>query len=371
MSAQALIDAKAYPPTHDYRVDGLIPRGPLAERVDALESVAPHFFAGRSFLDVGCSKGYFALRAATSSDHVTGIDPDAGAVDAARASADLVGASNVLFECATFGTFGDTMRRSRVFIGNAHHYLYRAARGWEWVAKIARLMEPEGLVLIEGPDDDCPDLGCLSDHLRPGFTRNAYVLAMSAAFTLIGEGETTAYTPGRRIRLWQRNGTNEHRAYLRRAVGMITPAERILEVCCRDDRVVITREGLPGCEVVGVDRNARRVAMAGGPGIVADVLADELPARDVTFSSGIAHHVEDHAALMAALCRGTRSRVVLAGPRAGLVPLPYGDHVGHLDPTELALHARRHGFALVSDRIVGGGGPGDTSCLLVFERRAA
>lgn len=187
---QRLVDALAYPPTMQYQVDGLVPIGPLSERVRHIDVLCPTLFNGDRFLDVGASKGYFSLRAVQGLADVVAIEPgeEAGRI-----------LDVVLDEGVYHGGFTDypgVMRFDRAFMGNVYHHITKQIDGYAWTAKLAALMDDGGLVVIEGPSDGCPDM--------PGYPAERLFAAMDPCFVPVASGPTTGYTPGRRIWVFRR-----------------------------------------------------------------------------------------------------------------------------------------------------------------------
>ncbi len=225
---QARIDAQAYPPTHTYQLDGLTPSGVLVERVARIDQTAgPDFWdpnvTGARFLDIGCSKGFFSLRAHREGFNVTGIDPDPEAVEICRNAAEVTGGRRRLtFHATTFRDMpiADYPRGTwdRIFVGNVHHYLYRDAGGWEWLAKLATMCHPGTLVVVEGPIGvECTDARrALPESLHANFTRDDWEMELGRFFTIRNVGLSPSYTPDRRIWLLQRNSDEIERRVLYR-----------------------------------------------------------------------------------------------------------------------------------------------------------
>ena len=67
---QSMIDSLSYPPTHEYSVKDLKPKGELKIRLAQMKTVSPNFFEGDNFLDIGCNKGFFSLLASQNFLHV-------------------------------------------------------------------------------------------------------------------------------------------------------------------------------------------------------------------------------------------------------------------------------------------------------------
>ena len=188
-AAQKLIDAKAYPPTHNYDVATLTPYHPLDERLDVLNDIYYGMFATDRFLDVGCSKGFFSLLAAKKSNMVVAIDPDQKSLDCWAGICPL----NVTQQCIGFkearGEF------DMIWIGNGHHYLYREDKNWiEHLAELATFC-----VVIEGPTGlKCPemrDFGAFQHEIE-------FLKAMDEHFTLNKRKPSPNYTPGRAVWLF-------------------------------------------------------------------------------------------------------------------------------------------------------------------------
>jgi len=193
---QKIINALAYPPTHTYVLPGTA-TGVLKERVEAFHKIAPWFWRGGDhlFLDVGCNKGFFSLQAADSFAGVVGIDPVAGYVDLCR---ELL--PDETFIHAGFRDYVPRHQFGRVLIGNGHHYLFREARGWAWIKKLAVITAPQGLVLVEGirnADD-------VEGTKFPGLSEVDFLAAMAPYFELKADGPSVDYTPDRKIWLFER-----------------------------------------------------------------------------------------------------------------------------------------------------------------------
>ena len=117
--------ADSYPHNHDYRVKGeeLKPRWKLKRRWKRMERLWPEGFG--SFLDIGCSKGFFVLEAARRGADALGIDiheEDLSACEAVRDHLELKSArfeEKTLDELAAEGASFDL-----VHLVNTYHYLY-------------------------------------------------------------------------------------------------------------------------------------------------------------------------------------------------------------------------------------------------------
>lgn len=209
-SIQERIDELAYPPTHTYKVEGLEPTGILKQRVEILKRVgnaAVFFKKGLRFLDIGCNKGWFSISKLNAPyKYVVGIDYNEEYVEVCK---DVQAFANrhrgLHFFNITFRDFIPSYKFDRVMIGNAHHYLYRDANGWDWIPKLAAVMTNGGLVLIEGPKDmSCDDMdGFFPPELEIEFT-NLPAHMEKYGFRLIKSEPAVAYTPGRYVWLFKK-----------------------------------------------------------------------------------------------------------------------------------------------------------------------
>ncbi len=155
--AQRAIDAAKYPPTHNYDVSTLTPVGPLREREERILELFPGFYEGLRFLDVGCSKGYFTLKAAERNSQVVAMDP------AANMACDiwpyLPTPPNVRWLSCNFADLrmaGLPRKDAQVvgafdvvWLGNCFHYIHRDAGGYAWINRLLSLAVDH--VIIEGP----------------------------------------------------------------------------------------------------------------------------------------------------------------------------------------------------------------------------
>lgn len=188
-AAQALIDAKVYPPTHRYDVGTLTPQYPLNERVRIILGLCPAFFRAKRFLDVGCSKGFFSLNAALHAETVFAIDPDREALESWKE----ICPRNVIQFAGGFKDFGSHEAPfDMIWAGNGHHYLYRENPGYvDQLAKLAC-----GTVVIEGPTGpECPEMR----NFGPYQHEADFLADMARHFDLTGRAKSPSYTPGRAV----------------------------------------------------------------------------------------------------------------------------------------------------------------------------
>jgi SAM-dependent methyltransferase len=117
--------ADSYPHNHDYRVQGrtLLPCRKLERRWRRIRQLWPSSFD--SFLDVGCSKGFFVLEAARLGADALGIDiheQDLAACSAVRDHLELSGAR---FEHKTLEQLSsEPLSFDLVHVVNTYHYLF-------------------------------------------------------------------------------------------------------------------------------------------------------------------------------------------------------------------------------------------------------
>jgi len=196
MILQKIVD-ESYPPTHQYNVETLEPKGVTAERLRIIEENFPGFFSGRALLDVGCNMGFFSLRHANKFRQIVAIDPDEKAVSVCREVARLHSIGNVSFLNESFREFASDSEFDKIFLGNVHHHLFREINGHEWIDKLAALSS--SLVLMEGPyNTACEDI----KNFPPSF--NSFPEKMNQHFVLRRIIPSVSYTPGRYFMLWEK-----------------------------------------------------------------------------------------------------------------------------------------------------------------------
>ena len=196
--SQFLVDSLPYPSTHEYKLNGLKPVGTLKIRLAILNEVAPKFFSGHNFLDIGCNKGFFSLLAAESFDRVQSIDTDERFIKLCR----FLKQPNMDIFHTSFRDFAPQLEFDKIFIGNVHHYIFKECRGWEWISKLAAISRGE--VLIEGPVDmNCKDMiSVIPEDLQLKFTFEKFMQVMESFFSL--EQKVPSVSPGRWAMLFRR-----------------------------------------------------------------------------------------------------------------------------------------------------------------------
>src|SRR6185369_16138348 len=249
MSSPDLCRAPDYPPTHTYDSNTLEPTGVLAERAAIIDRLAPELFKGDRFLDIGCNRGWFALKAAAGCRHVMGIDPIEAYTEIARSKAP----DNCCLLTTTFGEHEFLIPTyDRIFIGNGPHYLFTEAKGWGYVEKLAAISSD--LLVTEGPVGmDCADMAaCIPQHLQSRFNRQELLEHMNKHWVMVGHADSPAYTPNRHVIKWKRIDDLLHcsmaryadylRIVYRKMGAWIDPENTVAEICIRHDRGVISRE---------------------------------------------------------------------------------------------------------------------------------
>lgn len=231
---QRRIDELAYPPTHEYDLETLTPRGVLAQRMAIIDRIAPDFLRTPGvLLDVGANKGFMSLLARRQGFTVDAIEPDA------RYAALL----RDLGLCVSDRTFRDFVpplyRYDRAFVGNVGHYCYRES-GFAWIWKLAAMMKPGGLVLLEGPvDRRCADLrACMSEARWMAYTEDALRRAIELDFTLVTTAPAVAYTPDREVWLLRRRRTGLDLPPVPGVPGATVPVTTIFTNRLRGSRVI-------------------------------------------------------------------------------------------------------------------------------------
>jgi len=213
MTLQSKLDELTYPPTHTYILDPLEPTGLLAIRIGHLKNIAPTFFEGDSLLDIGSSKGFYSLWAATHGfKTVVAVEPLEEYANLLRE----VLPSQAIVKQEKFGTFCKSNQPllpsfDRILITNSPHYLFGEYGGWGWWKDVAALCRDGAQVVYEGPVD-MRDKECFVPTLEPetesqfntGFALNA---PMAAGFELCAAIDSPRPTSDRCMMLFVRRGS--------------------------------------------------------------------------------------------------------------------------------------------------------------------
>jgi len=195
---QADIDSLDYPPTHQYFLEPLEPKGTLKMRFEQFKILMPGFFSVDKFLDIGCNKGFFSLLACKNSNLVHSFDFSNEFVRLC----DKLKQKNMIVEKTTFRDFYADKQYDSILLGNVHHYLFKECEGWEWIYKLAAISK--GYVLIEGPVDMTCELmyDAIPEKLQKNFTFEKFMSMMSKFFTL--EIKTKSVIKDRYVMLFKR-----------------------------------------------------------------------------------------------------------------------------------------------------------------------
>jgi len=187
---QKKLEEMKYPPTQVYNIKNLVPDDFLKKRISIINKIAPEFFEGNSFLDIGMNKGFFTFHASNPTNHCTGIEPELKYFELCKEIKNHLGSNNVLLQNCSFQHFCPSRLYDRAFIGNVMHYLYRGRlaekkNGWTWVNKLAASMSSGGILIIESPLDgkENPDIKYLADD--PEYTRESFIKVFSQFFDVL------------------------------------------------------------------------------------------------------------------------------------------------------------------------------------------
>jgi len=206
MDLQKQLDMLKYPPTMQYKLDGLIPISTLQKRVRIIDETFPEFFELNStcrFLDIGCNKGFFSLLGDRQFGETVAIDNRKEYIDFCK----QVPVKNATFIHTGFQNYITHEQFDRIFIGNAHHYLYSETYGtWDWVSKLAAYCSSGGLVLIEGPTGvECLDVQRgIQERFLEDYTWEKFLAAMEKHFDLVKKVPATTDEPDRYVMLFRR-----------------------------------------------------------------------------------------------------------------------------------------------------------------------
>ncbi len=114
-----------YPTNHMYDVRTMKPTGVLVERMKLLhENASEMFEKSKSFLDIGCNKGFISFEVAKTCKEVTGYEPAAEIFGFAEDIRQHYKIENVKFFNNWFYEIPEDKRYDVVYVGNIHHYLF-------------------------------------------------------------------------------------------------------------------------------------------------------------------------------------------------------------------------------------------------------
>ncbi len=109
---------------------------------------ATRFAAGRRALDVACGEGYGSALLAQAAAHVTGVDVSSEAI--AHAKRTYGDRANLAFECASCTRL--PLADASVDIAVSFETLEHIGEQREFVAELARVLEPDGVLVISCPN---------------------------------------------------------------------------------------------------------------------------------------------------------------------------------------------------------------------------
>ncbi len=187
-------------PTHVYSLSPFKPKGLLKERIAIIKSIAPCFFKGKRFLDIGCSKGYFSLLASQNFHEIVSIDTNNQSVKFCQKIQPI----NMRVYKVGFRDFIAEDEFDKIFIGNTLHHVFKEANGWDCIYKLAALSSGE--VLIEGSIDVCcQDVkNIIPKKLHQEFTFEKFMKIMEKFFILKKKILKVPYSPNKFLMYFQR-----------------------------------------------------------------------------------------------------------------------------------------------------------------------
>lgn len=204
---QERLDALEYPPTHNYRVDSMEPRGALAQRVQIVQSFVDRGDRRESALEVGFNKGFFLHLFGRQFRAVDGCEPW-------REYFDLVDAIRTERSWPSIrhlhpGSFLDMPAPANdepydfIFLGNCMHYLFKEAGSYAFIERLAErcsgAMLIEGFTSLEG--DDAYMIGSRRKwpiELQRRFTDEAFAEAIAPWFRRV-DSHPSPTGPARRF----------------------------------------------------------------------------------------------------------------------------------------------------------------------------
>lgn len=345
MTLQDEIDSIEYPPSHTYRLRGLVPGEILGKRMAVIRKEFPKFFKDGTLLDVGCNKGFFSLY---HRGGVVGIDPDERCVELCRKLRHTED-----FHQASFGKYTRVgIPFNRVFMGNGHHYPFIEAGGWGFIEKLGNLVVTGGMVLLEGPTgmESVDARGCIPEELKDEFTQEKLLEAFDSLFIL--RKIVPSPLTDRYFLLFEKRSANDiYEKYLESIYQIMKPCiafkSTVMEICTRHDRGILGRKILPHKQYIMVDKAPNRI------GLSLDAVENKLPSCDVVISTAIFHHTAPEAIekLFNNIAKNTRHLIIISGPADDKGVSLYGDHLYHLNAKELEEIAKRAGWKMYLERI--------------------
>lgn len=209
---QAQLDALAYPPTHDYCVESMQPRGVLARRAAIVATFLDRCPRHETALEVGFNKGFFLHLFGERFAAVDGCEPWGDyfdLVDALRRERNWPSVRRL-----HHGGFRDMpapddgVAYDFIFLGNCMHYLFKEDGAFTFIEALGERCQ--GCLLIEGftslDGDDAYMVGSRRKwrmELQRGFNDEAFQDAIAPWFRLI-ETRPSPTDPARRFMFFER-----------------------------------------------------------------------------------------------------------------------------------------------------------------------
>lgn len=214
---QQQLDSLEYPPSHDYCVETMEPRGVLAHRAAIVQSFVDRCERRESALEVGFNKGFFLHLFGRRFMAVDGCEPWGEYFDVVNELQREHSWPNVRhlhrgsfldMPAPRFGPAYDF-----IFLGNCMHYLFKETGSYDFIRQIAACccgtLLIEGFTSLEG--DDAYMIGSRTkwpEELQRGFTDSAFAEAIAPWFQLV-ETQSSPTGPARKFMRLVRMDHNE------------------------------------------------------------------------------------------------------------------------------------------------------------------
>lgn len=213
---QKRIDSQRYPDNLHFTVHNMKPAGRLSTRVNELDKHFDRFFKENkslSFLDMGCSKGYFSYLASKCFKDVVGYDTNNNVIQLCKDIFLNKGVENASFyDCNHAGflkLWGELEggRFDKVMLANGPHYPFLEYSGHSYLSDISKIMNKGGELLLCGPTGmECKDMrnGFMAKSLEAIFNKNNFIEEAELYFEQVGDFVPTAVNPNRYWSLWKK-----------------------------------------------------------------------------------------------------------------------------------------------------------------------
>jgi SAM-dependent methyltransferase len=143
-----------YPPNYMFDAETLEPSGVLAERDAIMQENGKEFYhGGKTFLDIGCNKGYWMFKLKDNYDKLIGYEMDGRQVNIAKDIKDLHGIDNIKFNVGTFKDIPKNAKADVVYLGGVHHHIFaedinRGLKPMDFVYKLKKMADK--YLIIDG-----------------------------------------------------------------------------------------------------------------------------------------------------------------------------------------------------------------------------